>query len=141
MVTSTNGIFGLVAAGKIVHPTVASLAALFDGQGIKFVPTGDLPSIRLGLIWVTSHDNAGIRALANVAANRNKARARTGKGEVRRGLPAERGLRRASRHTLILAAGFGFGSSAPLSRHRSATVARSCRAAAIERPPTITSST
>lgn len=41
----------LVASGQIVHPTVAGL-----------------PPMRLGPIWCTAHENARIRALAEIAA-------------------------------------------------------------------------
>jgi DNA-binding transcriptional LysR family regulator len=66
-VSSTNEIFALVALGKIVHPTAESVAKAYEGRGIRFVPIDDLPPLALGLIWVTSRENARIRALAAVS--------------------------------------------------------------------------
>jgi DNA-binding transcriptional LysR family regulator len=63
-----NEIFALVARGKIVHPTVAATAALCPRAGVTFVPIRDMPALALGLIWVTAHENARIRALAQLAA-------------------------------------------------------------------------
>ena len=57
----------LVAAGRVVHPTVASLP-LARRSDITLVPITDLPVLPLGLIWCTAHENARIRALAAVAA-------------------------------------------------------------------------
>lgn len=64
----------LVAAGHIVHPTVASLS-LAQRSDITLVPIADLPALPLGLIWHTAHENARIRALASVAAGLDGARA------------------------------------------------------------------
>jgi DNA-binding transcriptional LysR family regulator len=66
-VSSTNEIFALVALGKIVHPTAESISTVFIEHGIRFVPIHDLPPLELGLIWVSSHENARIRALAETA--------------------------------------------------------------------------
>jgi DNA-binding transcriptional LysR family regulator len=57
----------LVASGQIVHPTVAGLP-LAQRSDIALLPIGDLPPLRLGLIWCTTHENARIGALAHVAA-------------------------------------------------------------------------
>ncbi len=57
----------LVARGKIVHPTVRSMTDLYPRRGVAFIPIHDMPPLPLGLIWVTAHENARIRALAQVA--------------------------------------------------------------------------
>ena len=66
-VSTPNEIFALVARGKIVHPTVRSMAALYPRSGVVFIPIVDMPPLPLGLIWVTAHSNARIRAFADVA--------------------------------------------------------------------------
>jgi DNA-binding transcriptional LysR family regulator len=66
-VKTPNEIFALVARGKIVHPTVRSMADLYPRAGVVFVPIHDMPPLPLGLIWVTAHENARIRALAHIA--------------------------------------------------------------------------
>ena len=59
--------FVLVASGRIVHPTVASLP-LAQRADIVLIPVTGLPPLQLGLIWCTAHENARIRALARIAA-------------------------------------------------------------------------
>jgi DNA-binding transcriptional LysR family regulator len=59
--------FALVASGRVVHPTVTPLP-LAQRSDIALVPIGDLPALPLGLIWCTAHENARIRAIAEVAA-------------------------------------------------------------------------
>jgi DNA-binding transcriptional LysR family regulator len=66
-VASTNEIFALVALGTIVHPTAESISTLYGEHDIRFVPIHDLPDLALGLIWVSSHENARIRAFAQTA--------------------------------------------------------------------------
>ncbi len=56
----------LVAGGQIVHPTVASLP-LAQRADIALIPITGLPPLPLGLIWCTAHENARIRALAQIA--------------------------------------------------------------------------
>jgi DNA-binding transcriptional LysR family regulator len=68
-VTTLNEIFALVARGRIVHPTVRSVASMFPRPGVVFVPIHDMAPLPLGLIWVTARENARIRAFAQ-AANR-----------------------------------------------------------------------
>jgi hypothetical protein len=36
-------------------------------RDVTFIPIVDLPPLPLGLIWCTAHENARIRALAQVA--------------------------------------------------------------------------
>jgi DNA-binding transcriptional LysR family regulator len=79
-VSSTNEIFALVALGKIVHPTAESISTLFTEHGIRFLPIHDLPPLELGLIWVSSHENARIRALAETARLEGDAPSRSTQG-------------------------------------------------------------
>ncbi len=65
-VGSLQEIFELVASGQIVHPTVAGLP-LAQRSDIVLLPLSGLPPLRLGPIWCTAHENARIRALAEVA--------------------------------------------------------------------------
>jgi hypothetical protein len=39
----------------------------FGSDQIVLVPIHDMPPVPLGLVWCTSHENARIRALAQVA--------------------------------------------------------------------------
>jgi DNA-binding transcriptional LysR family regulator len=57
----------LVASGQVVHPTVAGLP-LAQRSDISLLPLAGLPPLRLGPIWCTAHENARIRALADIAA-------------------------------------------------------------------------
>jgi DNA-binding transcriptional LysR family regulator len=41
----------LIARGRIVHPTVPSFAEYFGQPGIKYVPIGDMPPLKSGLLW------------------------------------------------------------------------------------------
>jgi DNA-binding transcriptional LysR family regulator len=65
--TTLNEGLALVARGKIVHPTVRSMIDLYPRRGVVFIPIHDMPPLPLGLIWVTAHENARMRALAQVA--------------------------------------------------------------------------
>ena len=56
----------LVASGRMVHLTVASLP-LAQRADITLIPITGLPPLPLGLIWCTTHENARIRALAQTA--------------------------------------------------------------------------
>ena len=56
----------LAARGQIVHPTASGIP-MFTRDDIALVPITDLPPLPLGLIWVTAHENARIRALAETA--------------------------------------------------------------------------
>jgi DNA-binding transcriptional LysR family regulator len=77
-VTTPNEIFALVARGRIVHPTVGATASLYPRKGVVFVPIRDMVPLELGLIWVTAHENARIRAFAQLAAHQAEADASTG---------------------------------------------------------------
>ncbi|HEX6652308.1 MAG TPA: LysR substrate-binding domain-containing protein [Thermoleophilaceae bacterium] len=65
-VATPNEIFALVARGRIVHPTVRSVASLYPRPGVAFVPIHDMAPLPLGLIWVAAHENARIRAFAQL---------------------------------------------------------------------------
>ena len=67
-VSSMAETFSLVARSRIVHPTVASMSRRLARDDIVLVPITDLPALPLGLVWCTAHENARIRALAQVAA-------------------------------------------------------------------------
>lgn len=56
----------LIARGQVVHPTVTSWASRV-GEQVVLIPITDLPPLPLGLIWCTAHQNARIRALADLA--------------------------------------------------------------------------
>ena len=65
-VRSIHELVSLVARGQIVHPTASGIP-MFTRDDIALVPITGLPPLPLGLIWVTAHENARIRALAEVA--------------------------------------------------------------------------
>ena len=65
-VRSIHELVSLVARGQIVHPTASGIP-MFTRDDIALVPITDLPPLPLGLIWVTAHENARIRALAQTA--------------------------------------------------------------------------
>jgi DNA-binding transcriptional LysR family regulator len=56
----------LVARGQGVHPTVAGMA-MARRDGILSIPLEGLAPVPVGLIWSKDHENARIRALAQVA--------------------------------------------------------------------------
>jgi hypothetical protein len=60
-------IWALVARGQMVHPTVAAQVAKLGRDDIMLIPILDLPAIPIGLTWMKSHENARIRAFAEVA--------------------------------------------------------------------------
>lgn len=63
----------LVASGQIVHPTVAGLP-LAQRSDITLLRLTGLPPLGLGPIWCTAHENARIRALADIAASNSRSR-------------------------------------------------------------------
>lgn len=63
---SFHEMMSLVARGRMVHPT-ASGVVLARRDDIVAVPLTGLLPIPLGLIWCKAHENARIRALAEVA--------------------------------------------------------------------------
>jgi DNA-binding transcriptional LysR family regulator len=62
----------LVAHGQGVHPTVAGMA-MARRDGILSIPLEGLPPVPVGLIWSEAHENARIRALAQVARSISRA--------------------------------------------------------------------
>ena len=65
-VRSIHELVSLVARGQIVHPTASGIP-MFTRDDIALVPITGLPPLPLGLIWVTAHENARIRVLAEAA--------------------------------------------------------------------------
>ena len=55
----------LIARGQVVAPTVTMQH--FPNDQIVLIPIRDMPSVPLGLIWRSLHENERIRALAKVA--------------------------------------------------------------------------
>ncbi|MGH9211711.1 MAG: LysR substrate-binding domain-containing protein [Acidimicrobiales bacterium] len=66
-VRTIGEVASLIARGHVVLPTPTSMQHRFGNDQIVLVPIHDLPPVPLGLIWSTSHENARIRALAQVA--------------------------------------------------------------------------
>ena len=64
---SDDDVLTAVARGRIVHPTMAG-TALFNRPDFILIPFCDIGPIPIGLVWCTAHENARIRALAEVAA-------------------------------------------------------------------------
>ncbi|MGH3304589.1 MAG: LysR family transcriptional regulator [Streptosporangiaceae bacterium] len=67
-VQSFHELVSLVARGRIVHPTGAGVLPARRTDIVQ-IPISDLPSLPMGLIWCTAHENARIRALAATAAS------------------------------------------------------------------------
>ena len=65
-VRAASEILTLVALGRIVHPTVASVP-LFERDDVVLVPIHDMLPLPLGLIWRKTHENQRIRAFARFA--------------------------------------------------------------------------
>lgn len=57
----------LIARNLTVHPTVASISRQSGRDDVVLIPIHDMEPARLGLIWVTAHENERIRALSAVA--------------------------------------------------------------------------
>jgi DNA-binding transcriptional LysR family regulator len=66
-VRTVGEVASLIARGQVVLPTPTSMQHRFGHDRIVLVPISDLPPVPLGLLWCTSHENARIRALAQVA--------------------------------------------------------------------------
>jgi len=71
-VRTIQEIVTLVALGRVVHPTGASVL-MYQRDDIVQVPIRDMPPVAIGPIWCTAHENARIRAL--VQASRSVAAA------------------------------------------------------------------
>jgi DNA-binding transcriptional LysR family regulator len=67
-IQSIHELMSLVARGRIVHATGASVLPARRTDIVR-VPISDLPPMPLGPIWCTAHESARIRALAAVAAS------------------------------------------------------------------------
>lgn len=66
LVNDAAEMWSLVALGRIVHPTFASVGQI-TREDITLIPIVDMAPLSLGLIWCSSHENARIRALARTA--------------------------------------------------------------------------
>lgn len=64
-VRTVGEVASLIARGQVVVPTVAMQH--FPSDQVVLIPIRDMPPVPLGLIWCTLHENARIRALAEVA--------------------------------------------------------------------------
>jgi DNA-binding transcriptional LysR family regulator len=58
----------LVAAGKLVHPTVASFLDYYVHEGVVAVALRDLPPSETGLVWLTENRSPKIAAFVRAAA-------------------------------------------------------------------------
>jgi DNA-binding transcriptional LysR family regulator len=59
----------LVAAGELVHPTVASFLDYYVHDGVVAVPISDLPPSQTGLVWLSGNRSAKVAAFAQCAAD------------------------------------------------------------------------
>jgi DNA-binding transcriptional LysR family regulator len=59
----------LVAAGRMVHPTVASYLSYYMDQGVVSVPIADLPPSETALVWLTAKHSPKVQAFAHAAAD------------------------------------------------------------------------
>jgi DNA-binding transcriptional LysR family regulator len=59
----------LVAAGELVHPTVASFRNYYIHEGVVAVPIRDLPRSETALVWLTENRSPKIAAFARAAAD------------------------------------------------------------------------
>lgn len=64
---SMNELAYLVAAGKVVHPTLASAAKTWGHPELVFVPITDLPPLRSALVWRRGLANSTAREFIRVA--------------------------------------------------------------------------
>lgn len=65
-----SNLIDTVAEGSLAHATVASIGALIHRSDIVLVPIRDLPPIELALIWPEHSRHPGLRALVDVARER-----------------------------------------------------------------------
>jgi hypothetical protein len=63
VIRAASETISLVALGRIVHPTAASVA-IFQRDDIVFVPIAGMPPLPLGLIWHKSHQDRRVRTFA-----------------------------------------------------------------------------
>ena len=63
---SWEDVIRLVALGRIVQPSAAGIP-VFQRPDLREIPIVDMPPLPLGLTWVTTRENARVRALASVA--------------------------------------------------------------------------
>ncbi|MCW2865077.1 MAG: LysR family transcriptional regulator [Actinoallomurus sp.] len=63
-----DDVLTLVARGRGLHCTVASLLKRFHFPGLIVIPIRDMPPMAIVPVWLTAADNAMIRAFAEAAA-------------------------------------------------------------------------
>jgi DNA-binding transcriptional LysR family regulator len=64
---STEEMVMLVAAGQLVHPTVASFLDYYSDDTIVAVPIRDLPPSETALVWMRANRSAKVQAFAQAA--------------------------------------------------------------------------
>ena len=57
----------MIARGRLVHPTTASIASQFPQPGIRCVPIADLPAWPSALVWRRGDRSPWLRAFARIA--------------------------------------------------------------------------
>jgi DNA-binding transcriptional LysR family regulator len=57
----------MIARGKLVHPTTASIAEQFPQPGIRCVPIADMPAWPSALVWRRTDRSPWLRAFVEVA--------------------------------------------------------------------------
>ena len=67
-VQTINEILSLVARGRIVHPTSATVP-IFNRDDVVLIPIEDLPPLPLGLVWCVRRENPRVRAFNEVASS------------------------------------------------------------------------
>jgi hypothetical protein len=65
---SNEEIVMLVAAGQLVHPTVASFLDCYSDESVVAVPADGLPPSRTALVWLSGNRSPSVQAFAQVAA-------------------------------------------------------------------------
>jgi hypothetical protein len=63
---SDDDVLTAIARGRIVHPTMAG-TAVFSRPDLVLIPFRDIAPTPIGLVWSRAHENARIRALADLA--------------------------------------------------------------------------
>ena len=63
----TSALAYLIATGRIVHPTVPSLAKLYGHLDIVYVPITDMPPLCSALVWRRSATHPKLREFVQIA--------------------------------------------------------------------------
>jgi DNA-binding transcriptional LysR family regulator len=59
----------LVASGKVVYPTVPSLAKIFGHLDVVYVPIAKLPPLRSGLVWLSTITHTAVREFVRITGD------------------------------------------------------------------------